>query len=242
MFWFLVVTAFATSALTAVIGLGGGVMLLTVMSLAGLSPLVLLPVHAFVQLVSNVSRAIFAARHIEWSRIPWYFFGVALGSWVATFIVVQIPEEFIFIGMGVTILVITWLPRERMPHVRDRGFSVIGAVQGLLATLFGVAGPLVAVTLKRDIRDPCRFVATSAVMMTGLHLFRVLSYSSMNLNLGDHRDLLLGLPPAAIAGSYFGNRLRTNFHPVWFWRVVHVALTLLACIPLGRGVLLSVAR
>ena len=70
--------AFFTSTLTAVIGMGGGILLISAMP--GLLPAAaIIPVHGAVQLASNGSRVLLGIRHIEW-RIFWPFsIGAVLG-------------------------------------------------------------------------------------------------------------------------------------------------------------------
>ena len=63
---FLIVLSFFTSAFTAIIGMGGGIVLISLMP--GLLPVqAVVPVHGVVQLASNTSRAALGLRHIEWS-------------------------------------------------------------------------------------------------------------------------------------------------------------------------------
>ena len=58
----LVLVAVATSALSAVVGMAGGITLLAIMLLY-MEPLVAIPLHAVVQLVSNGSRSLIHRRH-----------------------------------------------------------------------------------------------------------------------------------------------------------------------------------
>ena len=54
--------ALATSVLSAVVGMAGGITLLSVMLLF-LEPLAAIPLHGVIQLVSNSSRAVIQRRH-----------------------------------------------------------------------------------------------------------------------------------------------------------------------------------
>ena len=79
-FW-LVPIVFLTSSLTAVIGMGGGVLLITLMP--GLvPPAAIIPVHACTQLASNVSRAAFGWRAIDPTIIPAFTIGAVAGAWL----------------------------------------------------------------------------------------------------------------------------------------------------------------
>ena len=52
----LIVVSYFTSALTAIVGVGGGIFLIGVMA-SFLSPAIVIPIHATVQLGSNAGRA-----------------------------------------------------------------------------------------------------------------------------------------------------------------------------------------
>ena len=60
----LVAAAFATSILSAIIGMAGGIVLLSVMLLF-MEPLEAIPLHGAVQLVSNGSRTWIQRTHVE---------------------------------------------------------------------------------------------------------------------------------------------------------------------------------
>ena len=58
------VAALLTSILSAIVGMAGGITLLSVMLLF-LEPLAAIPLHGVVQLVSNSSRALIQRKHVE---------------------------------------------------------------------------------------------------------------------------------------------------------------------------------
>ena len=59
------VGALGTSALTAVLGFGGGMVLLALL-LLWVDPLVAIPLHAAIQVVSNGTRTIIRRHDVEW--------------------------------------------------------------------------------------------------------------------------------------------------------------------------------
>ena len=110
----LVPIVFATSCLTAVIGMGGGVLLLTLMP--GLVPTpAILPLHALTQLASNVSRTGFGWRSIDLVIVPAFLVGAVAGSWLGSEIYQVLDVRWLPAFIGVFILVFTWLP---LPLVR----------------------------------------------------------------------------------------------------------------------------
>ncbi len=74
-------TALFASALSAIVGMGGGVILLAVMALV-LSPQLVVPLHGVVQLASNTTRTIVFLRHVNWTLVG--VFGVFLTLGVGT--------------------------------------------------------------------------------------------------------------------------------------------------------------
>ncbi|MDH3212584.1 MAG: hypothetical protein OEM05_08875, partial [Myxococcales bacterium] len=56
--------ALATSVLSAIVGMAGGITLLSVMLLF-LEPLVAIPLHGVIQLVSNATRTAIQRRHVD---------------------------------------------------------------------------------------------------------------------------------------------------------------------------------
>ena len=77
----LVAVSALTSAVTASLGIGGGVLLLAIMAIV-MPPAAIIPVHGMVQLGSNLSRASMTLRHINLRLILWFAPGALLGAWL----------------------------------------------------------------------------------------------------------------------------------------------------------------
>ena len=76
-----------TSMLSAVVGMAGGITLLSVMLLF-FDPLVAIPIHGVVQLVSNSSRTFVQRKHVDWTilwryslmLVPMGFIGIEIAQ------------------------------------------------------------------------------------------------------------------------------------------------------------------
>ncbi|MCZ6822564.1 MAG: TSUP family transporter, partial [Deltaproteobacteria bacterium] len=64
----LCVAAFLASILSAVVGMAGGIVLLTVMLLY-FEPLIAIPLHGVIQLASNGSRSFIQRAHVRWDLV-----------------------------------------------------------------------------------------------------------------------------------------------------------------------------
>ena len=73
--------AFCTSALTAVVGAGGGTALIAIM-LQVMSPAAAIPVHGVVQLASNTTRVWLLWKHMAWPVIFRFAAFMPLGVWL----------------------------------------------------------------------------------------------------------------------------------------------------------------
>ena len=75
---FLGIVTFLTSTIAAIVGLGGGMMLIAI--LPSFLPInALIPVHGLTQMTSNLSRAVFGYKDVQYEVIPKFLLGSFLG-------------------------------------------------------------------------------------------------------------------------------------------------------------------
>ncbi len=77
----LVPSALVASAISGAIGMGGGVVLLAIMA-SVLDPMLVVPVHGAVQLVSNSTRTLQLWRNIDWRIAALYTPTMILGAFL----------------------------------------------------------------------------------------------------------------------------------------------------------------
>lgn len=228
----LVPIVFFTSCLTAVMGMGGGVLLIAVMP--GLVPAsVILPLHAATQLASNFSRAGFGWREIDVGIIPAFVVGAIAGAWLGSEVYLRLDMHWLPAVIGVLILVFTWAP---LPAVRGGGqlsLLLLGFYQTGLGMLAGATGPVGAAVLLR--RNTARdwLVVNTAVYMTLNHAIRVAAFVAIGFSFAAWWPLLTGMIVAGICGSWVGTRLRhlvpqVNFQRLFRWMVTLLALRMIA--------------
>ena len=215
----LVPIVFITSCLTAVIGMGGGVLLLTLMP--GLVPTAaILPVHALTQLASNLSRAAFGWRAVDLAIVPAFTLGALAGGWLGAQVYQWLDERWLPALIGGFILVFTWLP---LPVVRGGGqlaLALLGFCQTGLGMLAGATGPLGAAVLLQRNKERDWLVVNTAVYMSLNHALRVFAFFAIGFSFAPWWLLVTAMVAAGIAGSWVGTRLRRkvpqrNFHQ-WF--------------------------
>lgn len=213
--------------LTAMTGVGGGLLLLSAMP--GFVPAAaIVPVHGIVQLASNVSRALFSLKQIDWGIFIQFFFGAALGATVGSNFVLSFPTDYIPVLLGCIILLMTWLPVSKIGFQFPGNFFSVGAFQSFIALFIGSPGPLTVSILFRKGLSRDRIVTTNAALMTGLHFIKVLTFGLLGFVFGPYLLLIAGMMVCVTLGSFIGTRLRGKVSETFFRKALRILLTLLA--------------
>jgi uncharacterized membrane protein YfcA len=223
----LILIAGATSAVTAVTGIGGGMMLIAIMP-GFLPAAAIVPVHAVVQLFANSSRAMFGWRFLRWEFVLAFIAGSILGGSIAAGIAREINLAYTPLFIAAYILFITRGPAPKFKKPPPGEFVIIGALQTGLSMLVGATGPmsqaaLMARGLKRD-----ALVVSGALMTTFTHLTKVLLFALLGFSFIEFWQVILGMSIAVIVGALIGTRIRYQVPEVLFRRILKWALTLLA--------------
>ena len=119
--WVLALAAFATSIISSIIGMGGGLLLLATM-LSFLSHAETIPAHGAVQLVSNGTRLLVFLRHIDVKTVVRFVAGALPGSIIGGLLLVWLrkdhidsTEPYFKIAIGLYVLVTTIRPIAKRP-------------------------------------------------------------------------------------------------------------------------------
>lgn len=232
----LVIAAFLSSSLTAVLGLGGGMLLISVMSVF-LPAAAVVPVHGVVQFASNASRGAFSPQDIR-RDILWPFLtGCLIGTLAGSRIVLKVPAELLPLPLGLFILTMTWLPQLKKSLWFPGRFLSLGFVQAFLTLFVGATGPLNMPFLIRAGLSRDQLVVTGAAFMTIVHLVKIITFGLLGFAFGPYLALMLLMILAVISGSYVGTRLRHKVPERLFLRAFKLLITLLAMRMIIRALL-----
>lgn len=218
---------FFTSAIAAIVGLGGGMMLIAV--LPSFLPLnAIIPVHGLTQMSSNVSRAVFAYKDIQYETIPKFLVGSLLGVGLFASIISVISLEYVPLFIGIYILLSLWSKKFNNKIKKFENYYILGFFQSGLSVVVGATGPLTLTLLYKDYIDKNKVVATSAALMSISHLLKILVFIYFGFVFFDYIELITVMIIAAILGSYVGTKLRNKIDGKKFAIVLKVLLSILA--------------
>ncbi|MBW2401990.1 MAG: sulfite exporter TauE/SafE family protein [Deltaproteobacteria bacterium] len=197
----LAVAAFATSMLSAIVGMAGGIVLLSVMLLF-LEPLVAIPLHGVVQLASNSSRTWVQRKHVRWPIIGAYCLLLVPMSFVGLRIAETLSPPVARLLIGGFVLIATWMP-------------------SLL--LMGSAPFFLNLGLKRQ-----GIIGTKAAAQALGHLVKIAVFAIAGFAFSEYALVLLLLSAMVVAGTWAGSQVLESVNELWFKRLFKTVLTLVA--------------
>jgi uncharacterized membrane protein YfcA len=224
---FLICMAFVASTTAAMVGLGGGILLISVMP-GLIPPFAIIPVHGMVQVASNLTRVLFGLRYVVWAVILPFIIGGLLGAGLGSQILVDIRWDFLPLIIGCFILIITWAPSFRNAPNLPGKYGILGALQTFLSLFVGVVGPLNMPFLLREGFSRDRVVVTHATQMTALHTIKVATFVFLGFTFAPYAYLIAGMILSATLGSYVGTHWRSRVPEARFRTILKWIITMLA--------------
>jgi len=236
----LIVAAFITSSISAVLGMGGGIILLGIMSILIPEGYVVVALHGIIQLVSNVTRSYVFRQHITGKIIRQYFPGAILGLCLSGLIIMILIKSFdvqsakdikVDILKPLIGIFIIWFLFGLRPEVKDAQchFFGVGTVSGLTTVFIGATGPLIAPFFLKGKLTKGNIIANKAVCQAISHAGKIpLFIYLFEYNYFAELGVLIPLIIAVFIGTNFGKQV-LKFIPEQVFRILFKStLTIIA--------------
>jgi uncharacterized membrane protein YfcA len=230
----LAAASFATSTLSGMLGLAGGMTLLAILLLF-YDPLVAIPLHGVIQLVSNASRAWIQRKHVEGKLVGWYSLLLLPMGFAGLAIAKQLSPPLARSLIGLFVLLATWVPGVMLlgshPEClqRNRRFLVLGGVVGLFNTTVGATGPLTAPFFLNLGLGRQQVIGTMAACQALGHLAKLFVFGAAGFAFLSHSLLLGVLAIFVVLGSFVGSLLLDRVSErgfTWIYKAVLTGLAL----------------
>jgi len=228
----------ATSILSGIFGMGGGMLLMGVM--AGLLPVdAAMILHGTTQLAANGSRALFLRRHACGRVLGWLALGAAAGAAAMIGLAVRADRATVLVVLGAVPLVVALLPRRWMPSVSSPAVAVAcGAVVISTQLLAGASGPLLDVFFVNAGLNRYQVVATKAAFQSVGHALKIVYYGVL-VGSGARMLPLWAYPAVvivAVIGTRLGHRVLKRLPEAGFRRWSTRLVVAIATVFLVRGI------
>lgn len=235
----LFISVLLCSTLSGALAIGGGQILLFILSLLFPIPEAML-LHGATQLTGNISRSAFFYKHLNWQSIKIYLLGSIIGAiifWKISFI----PEKFvIYIFLG-SLPLISLFKRigTYFKITKPKNAAIAGLSISFSQLMFGVSGSLIDVFYTHSGFNRYQIIANKSFTQIIGHIFKILFYGSLLLkeNLGKiemHWFPLMIL--TALAGTYLGKKIVPFIKEVHFTRITKGLIAGFSIVLLFKGV------
>ena len=218
---------FFTSTIAGIVGVGGGMMLIVI--LPSFLPLnALIPIHGLTQVSSNLSRAIFGYKDVQYEVIPKFLLGSAIGIGMFAAVLNLISLEYVPLFIGVYILLSLWSEKFNEKIKKYESYFLAGFFQTGLSMVVGATGPLTMTLLFKDYEDKNKVVATGAALMSITHILKVFVFMYFGFVFFDYIGVIIAMIIGAISGSWVATKLRDKIDGKRFTMILKVLLSALA--------------
>ena len=236
----LIISAFITSAISAVLGMGGGIILLGIMAIIVPEGYMVIALHGIIQLFSNTTRTYIFRKHIKKYIIKDFSIGALIGASISGLIIFllikfynvesanQIKIDFLKPIIGVFII---WYLFLKGPKKKKElaSFIKVGGISGISSIFVGATGPLIAPFFLNSNFKKENIIANKAAGQMITHLTKIpLFIYFFNVSYMKEYSLLLPLIVAVYIGTNLGKKLLSFIPEKTFKILFKVALTVIA--------------
>lgn len=220
MYVLIIISALATSLLSGLVGMAGGVVLMAVLvNILPVSSAMVL--HGITQFTANGSRTLILRKHLMWRLLPGYILGasVAVAGFSALLFVPEASVVLILVGS------FPWLarlqPKSSALNITRPASNIICGFSVTSAQLLaGAAGPLLDLFYLNSGLDRQTVVANKALTQTIGHLLRIFYYGAIiSVATPLPNWLFLAAAIAAVIGTRLGTWLLARWDDQRFQKV-----------------------
>lgn len=226
----LTLVAFLTSVVSAISGMGGGILLFSTMTFF-LKLDVIIPIHGVVQFASNGSRVLYLIKNVKKNMFFPYIFGALIGTTYAVYlkqhhtISTTIPFSII-----VVLILYTVFKPKKMPQIKlpDWTFFFVGILNGFMAIFVGAVGPFLAVFFVRDDLTKEQVIANKASMQLFIHLLKFPAFFTLGFSYLEYWSIWLPMILVSVFGTRYGIGVLRNIDEKVFKLIFKSALVIAA--------------
>ena len=236
----LITAAFITSAISAVLGMGGGIILLGIMAIIIPEGYMVIAIHGIIQLVSNTTRAYVFREHLKNDIIKEFGMGAFMGLSASALIILILVQLF-NVGTANEIKVeilkpligifIIWYLFLKVPKKEKhaKSFIGVGALSGVSAVFVGATGPLIAPFFLGAKLTKENVIANKAACQMISHFGKIpIFIIFFQFNYVQQYDLLLPMVTAVFIGTNIGKKILSFIPEKLFKQLFRLALLIIA--------------
>ena len=236
----LAISALITSSISAVLGMGGGIILLGIMAIIIPDGYMVIALHGMIQLFSNTTRTFIFRNHIKSYVIKDFGIGALIGAIISGLIIYiliqiydvdsasQIKVDFLKPIIGLFIIWYLFLKKPKKER-KTVSFLRVGGISGISSVFVGATGPLIApFFLNSDFKKE-NIIANKAAGQMITHLTKIpLFIFFFNVNYIKEYAVLIPLIISVYIGTNLGKKVLSFIPEKTFKILFKICLTIIA--------------
>jgi uncharacterized membrane protein YfcA len=185
------------------------------------------PMHSALMLGTSLGRSFFFWKYVHWGITIPFVLGCLIGAPAGTRVYVTLPEAVIALVVGAFMLAAVWFPPVRWRLRIRHPFFLVGILHSFLSALFSFGGVMQPLMMRTRL-DRMQVVATLAVSLLAMNVFKVGGYAAFGFDFRPYALLIATALLAGVAGSALGRRMIERVPEARFRWVFKVLLSVLA--------------
>ena len=236
----LIIVAFITSSISAVLGMGGGIILLGIMAIIIPEGYMVIALHGIIQLVSNTTRTYVFREHLKKDIIKEFGVGAIVGLSASALIIFalvqlfnvesanQIKVDFLKPLIGLFIIWYLFLKGPKRERY-SKSFIGVGVLSGVSSVFVGATGPLIAPFFLGAKLTKENIIANKAACQMISHLGKIpLFIIFFQFDYIQSYNLLLPMVVAVFVGTNVGKKILSFIPEKLFKQLFRLALLIIA--------------
>ena len=236
----LIIAAFITSSISAVLGMGGGIILLGIMAIIMPEGYMVIALHGIIQLFSNTTRTYVFRKSIKSQIIKEFSIGAIIGVGISALIIIllinlfqvesanQIKVDILKPLIGIFIIWYLFLKKSKK-EAHSTSFIYVGGISGISSIFIGATGPLIAPFFLDKKLSKENIIANKAACQMITHLSKIpLFIYFFNLNYIEQYSMLLPLIISVFLGTNFGKQILSFIPENIFIKLFKITLFIIA--------------
>ena len=229
----LFIASFVASFASNSFGAGGSLLLVSMATFLPIS--VVVPMHACVAFVGNLSRWASLHRFVDYKIVLPFVIGTAIGIVLAAPLVGQIPMYAWQFLLGAFLLGAVWWKPRGLNAEGQHHFWQCGVITSFLSVFVGATKPLFVALFGQQFAEHRNVVATSNACSTFPHIGKIILFSAIGGAFFQYWWLIIMLIFANIMGALLGKRMIISTTGDWPHLIIKVFITVLSINLLATG-------
>ncbi len=221
----LIIFSFFTSALSAATGMGGGVLLFTIMTMY--FPIqVIIPIHGVIQFFNNFLTLNFLKVYLRKTLMVPFIWGALPGIFLASLLLSRIIKTQAPQTIILALIIYSLFRPKQLPdlELKHKHFFWVGLITGFLGIIAGAIDPVLAPFFVRKDLTKEEVIANKAAMQAIVHFAKIPVFLSLGFDYLPYISFCLITNVACFFGTKFGIILLQKMSDNIFLKVFRFAL------------------